>query len=442
MAVGGQDDAHGGRHLQRFPDPGGHSPADQFGTIAHGARLGIALLPAERRRALAIAFAQLLAGVGEVLVLIAIRVALQAQFKRIEIERHGEFVHRAFERVDARRRARRAHVGRGGDIEAHELVLELRVGALVKKATPSGIVARELFELGGDRDRLVRHAVERPIRLGAERQTLDRRRTIAQAVHLLTREDEANRPLQRYGAEHRQHHLILRSQTGAETAAHERPHDAHVVRLLVEHAAQIALHVLHALRLVVDRQLAARVPHRGRRIELHRIVVLGGNEVFRLMAYVGRRNGACRIAARLFRLLDDEGRIALRLDIRDAGLVLILDLHTRGREARRIPVFGKHECDRLPAEQDLVVIERTKRRALLGRDIVLPGLVRIGQRRAVLMRQNVDDAFDLQSVARVDPHDAALRNGRFDNEAIDEVRHVELARILRCAGHLGAPVDA
>ena len=122
MAVGGQHDAGGGRHLQRFPDARRHAPADQLAAVAHRARLGLALVPAERLRALAVAFAQLLAGVGKVLVLVAVRVASQPQLQRIELERDGKLVHRAFERVDAGRRARRAHVGGRGNVEPRQLV--------------------------------------------------------------------------------------------------------------------------------------------------------------------------------------------------------------------------------------------------------------------------------------------------------------------------------
>ena len=105
MAVGGQHDAHGDRHLQRFPDAGRHAPADQVAAVAHRARLRIALVPAERLRALAVAFAQCLAAVGPITVLVAIRIAAQAKLERIELERDRKLVHRAFERIDAGRGA-------------------------------------------------------------------------------------------------------------------------------------------------------------------------------------------------------------------------------------------------------------------------------------------------------------------------------------------------
>jgi hypothetical protein len=57
-----------------------------------------------------VAFAQRLAAVGPIFVLIAIRVAAQAQLDRVELERDRELVHGAFERIDGGRRAGRAHV--------------------------------------------------------------------------------------------------------------------------------------------------------------------------------------------------------------------------------------------------------------------------------------------------------------------------------------------
>src|SRR5262249_27665851 len=77
MAVGGEHDAGGNRHVQRLPDPARHAPANELGAVAHRARLWIALVPAEGFGALPVALAQLLAGVGNVLVLVAVGIAAQ-----------------------------------------------------------------------------------------------------------------------------------------------------------------------------------------------------------------------------------------------------------------------------------------------------------------------------------------------------------------------------
>jgi len=71
VAVGGEHDAHRDRHLQGFPDARRHAEADQIAAVAHRARRGVALVPAERLCALAVAFAQRLAAERLVLVLVA-----------------------------------------------------------------------------------------------------------------------------------------------------------------------------------------------------------------------------------------------------------------------------------------------------------------------------------------------------------------------------------
>ena len=122
MPIRGQHDAGRGLLLHRLPDAGRHAEANEFVAIAHRARLGIALAPTERFRTLRIALAQLLAGVGNARVLIAIRIAAQAQLDRIEAKLCGELVHRTFEPIDAGGAAGRAHIGGCREVEPHELL--------------------------------------------------------------------------------------------------------------------------------------------------------------------------------------------------------------------------------------------------------------------------------------------------------------------------------
>ena len=137
MAIGGQHDAHSDRHLQCFPHAGRHAPADQLAAVAHRARLGIALVPAERLGALAVAFAQRLAAVRPIVVLIALRITPQAKLERIELERDRKLVHRGFERKDGGGGAWRAHVAWGRKIEPRELVRVFRIGGFVQQARTS-----------------------------------------------------------------------------------------------------------------------------------------------------------------------------------------------------------------------------------------------------------------------------------------------------------------
>src|SRR6185503_7458947 len=118
-------------------------------------RLGIALGPAERLRALAVAFAQRLAAVGLVLVLIAVRIAPQAKLERVELERNRKLIHRGFERKERWSGAGRAHVARGRKIEPREPVRVFRIGGLVEQARPASLLPMEVLVLRGHGDRIV-----------------------------------------------------------------------------------------------------------------------------------------------------------------------------------------------------------------------------------------------------------------------------------------------
>ena len=134
MAVGAQNDTHRDRRLERVPDAGGHAPADQVATVPHRARFRISLLPAERRRALAVAFAQCLAAEWPINILIAFRIAAQAKFEWIDLERNRKLVHRAFKRVHAGGGAWTAHIARCRKVEFGEFMRVLCVGARIEHA--------------------------------------------------------------------------------------------------------------------------------------------------------------------------------------------------------------------------------------------------------------------------------------------------------------------
>ena len=275
----------------------------------------------------------------------------------------------------------------------------LRMVAFVEQARPSGVVAGKVFVARSDRDRLVRDRVQRSVPLGAERQPLDGRRPVGEPVHLLAGKHETHGALQRLGAEHRENDLILRPQAGAKAAAHIGRQHAHIVRLHVEDAAQISLHVLHALGLVVDGELAAVLPDRGRGVQFHRIVMLDRNEIFRLVPYRCSRKSFVGLAARLLRLLDGHRLAAFGKEVGRERLGLIVHAHQRGGKARDLPFLRQDQGDRLPVEQDLVVIERAQRFALLRGHIVLLGAGRARHWRPVFMRENVEHAFDAQRFA-------------------------------------------
>src|SRR5262249_2062669 len=100
--------------------------------VPHRSWLRIAPGPAKRLGALAVAFAQRLTAERPIVVLIALGITSQAKFERIDLERDRKFVHRAFERVDAGRGARTAHVAGGRQVEPGEFGPVLRVRGLVE----------------------------------------------------------------------------------------------------------------------------------------------------------------------------------------------------------------------------------------------------------------------------------------------------------------------
>ena len=83
---------------------------------------------------------------------------------------------------------------------------------------------------------------------------------------------------------------------------------------------------------------------------------------------------------------------------------MILDAHQRRREARNLEFFGNDQRDRLPAEANLVVIERTKRGAG-RRDVVVVGFVRCGELGPVRMREDGNHAVDRHRVLEIDACD-------------------------------------
>src|SRR5439155_26337187 len=106
------------------------------------------------------------------------------------------------------------------------------------------------------------------------------------------------------------------------------------------------------------------------------------------------------------------------------------------------PVLRDDQRDRLAVELDRVVVEWTERRAFLGRHLVLPGLIIVCERRAVRMREHVQNTLHLQCRASVEAQNASARNGGLDDEAMDQPVGRKFAGIFGGSGDLGPAVDA
>jgi hypothetical protein len=148
------------------------------------------------------------------------------------------------------------------------------------------------------------------------------------------------------------------------------------------------------------------------------------------------------VATRLLRLRDLESLVALRIEVGREGVSFVLDLHERRGEARSLPILGENERNWLLAEMDLVVVERTERRAFIGRDTVLVGLVSGGHARSVLMRQHVKHAGNAECSADIEALDSSLRDRRRNDRGKGEVGNVKFGGIFCSAGDLGGAVDA
>ncbi len=86
--------------------------------------------------------------------------------------------------------------------------------------------------------------------------------------------------------------------------------------------------------------------------------MLGRNEVFGYVTHLCRRKRLLGIAARLLGLVDRERLAALRVQVGDVMLFLVLDPHQRSGDTRGFPILGQHQRERLSAEMDPVVVER------------------------------------------------------------------------------------
>ena len=298
------------------------------------------------------------------------------------------------------------------------------------------------------RDCLMLDRAQLSIFAGAERDEVDRLRPVDMAEHLLARQLDAHRTLQRQGRHHREEKLVLGSQSRAEAAANEGRHDPHIVLRQPEDAGDIGLAVLHALRLVVDGELAVLAPDHRRRMRLHRVVELRRDRVFasdphrrgteggrRIASGLGRRGDAQAPLRRLVAVVPSPAEIRLVLG------ALVIDGHQRSGVARDVEALRHHECDRLAAILDLVAVERAKGLARRA-DHVLVAEAEPGRPRTVLMGEDLDYARNRFGGADVDRPDTPARDRAFDNVAMGQIGRRELGGIGGLACHLGRAVDA
>ncbi len=215
-----------------------------------------------------------------------------------------------------------------------------------------------------------------------------------------------------------------------------------------EDGADRRLDVLHALRLVVDEELAALLHDDGGGVRLHGRVVLGLDLVGFAHARRGARHAVDHVAARLRRRRDAAallGRLVgfrLRpLEVRLRRLGLALHLDQRGGVARDAPLLRHDERHELHREEDRGVVQRAEGQA--GRaDLVLPAAVEPRRARAVLLGEHLHHAGEGLGARGVDPRDAAVGDGAADRGAMEQPVGGKVGRVFRAARDLQRPVHA
>ena len=141
-----------------------------------------------------------------------------------------------------------------------------------------------------------------PVAVGAECNPLDGCRAIAEAIHLLARQDDADRAFER-GAPSTARTTWYCGRKPEPKAPPTKATRPAPVRASSRRRCKVALHVLHALRFVVDVSLPPAVPDDRRGEQLHRIVVLDRDVIVGLVSHVGSGEGLVGVASRLRRLV-------------------------------------------------------------------------------------------------------------------------------------------
>jgi hypothetical protein len=132
------------------------------------------------------------------------------------------------------------------------------------------------------------------------------------------------------------------------------------------------------------------------------------------------------------------------LGVRLVQLREVRDPHEARRVARLLVGLGDDQRHRLLVEVDAVRLERPERLVPLlrgPRRRLFGGRLRAELRR-VQVREHPEDARGGGRLPRVDRRDAPLGDGARHDEAVREVRHLELRGVLGPAGHLRHAVDA
>ena len=375
----------------------------------------------------------------------------EAQLERVHLQRVGQLVHGALQRVHARCLAGGAHRRRRVDVHRRQVVARRHVGAGVEESRRVEGALGVLLEGRGLGRRLVADGRQLAVLRRAQRHLLDGARPVAgDRVLLGARQDQLDGAADVPGGQRRDEDVDPRPQRRAERAADERRHDAHVALVDAERGGHLLLHVIDPLRLIVEGELVA-VPGGDGGVQLHRVVVLVGVRVGLFDLHRGAVESLVRLAALVVgRLLGDA--VGLHLvrreplgrgvrEIEDGLRLVVGRADERGGVRGALERVGHHDGDGLAVVVHLIVLERLERAADLGVHQRL-GLLRQHHLAGVAVRDDRQHAGGLLGRGGVDLRDPPLGDGAEDEDAVGHVLDLELGGVARAARHLEPAVHA
>ena len=138
--------------------------------------------------------------------------------------------------------------------------------------------------------------LQRAISACAQGDALQHFRATAKREHLLPLERDSDRTLKFQASHHREKHLILRPEPGAESSPDKRRENAHIIVRQSEDSAQIALIVPRSLGFVVNRKLST-VPHDCGSEGFHGVVMFWRAGEFRFQMHWSASKSRAEVAA-------------------------------------------------------------------------------------------------------------------------------------------------
>ncbi len=364
------------------------------------------------------------------------------QFDRIDAALLGELIERRLQRERPRRLTGGAHEGRARHIEPYDPVGGVVGGSVVQHPGHTRARLDELVHRRGAAQARVLQCAQPSLGIGTQPDPLGRGTPVTgQREQLAARHHHADRARED-GRRHHRGHLVRTDPLAPEAAADVFGPHTHRGRIEREEIREFARDPPGALVGVHDLEPAA-VPQGGRRMGLHRVVVLlrrgvlgvqnhGGRRQFGLQVTLPRHSRPGRTGQRVrLRVLAGEGDVV--------RLLLVPHHQCLGGFPRLLGGLGDDQRDRPARVRHPVVLED-------GDSGIRPhsehaDVVQVDP-RGVPVVQDGEDARHLQD--RRGPHraDTAAGDRRQHQPSVRELRERDLARVTGRSGDLVAALHA